>query len=223
MALGSSDSYRFFWQTALQLVPEKKEVVDKLLWYVTEKLPVTLVDPKTAFIINELQNSKEITVLGFTARPPFWEITTKQLNSVEIDFSNSFYPKELENWTSFHKGILFTSGQLKGAYLQEVLHSIPFTTKKIVFVDDKETQIQSVDEMTEKENIECDCYWYRSAEDQRKPFDPLLATIQLDYLINKDTILKDSEASLLKNLYSDRDLNEWILQIINNFETGGSY
>lgn len=107
------------------------------------------IEPLTADIIRELQNSGVI-VIGLTARSfQVAERTIEQLYNIGIDLSHaSLWHEEL--WHDCHlsychmNGIIFCDGNDKGKVLCEVFERINYCPAKIIAIDDKERHLNAI-------------------------------------------------------------------------------
>ena len=71
--------------------------------------------------------------------------------------------------------------------------------KKIIFIDDKLSQVESVADALAKLGIEHECYVYTATDEKGKAFNPLIANIQLYYFYQSEgnIILSDESALLI--------------------------
>lgn len=222
--LSSGGWIEYFWVTAHTHIPEKMEIVEKMMWHATLHIPVAPIDTYIPKLIVKLQNSADVLTLAFTARDGTLtddtkeNITALQLKTLGIDFSKSNFPKQFNAHSSFQQGIIFSASEPKGPHLKEVLKAADHLPAKIVFVDDKFRQVQSVDLAMAEMGIPCDCYWYRRAEQKRKDFDPILALIQYEYFICHDILLSNAEAGALKKFYTEKKPFEFLRELIEHYE-----
>ncbi len=119
---------------------------------------VKAVEAIVSTVISNFQQNGN-TVIALTSRSlPFLECTPQQFASLNIDLTKS--PLCTKNITlaikhpaQFHKGILFCSNNDKGEALQALLKELAFTPNKIVFIDDKEKYLLSVQKITLSMNV----------------------------------------------------------------------
>lgn len=203
ISLNSGPWIAHYWHHAPKLLPHKMPVLEELMWYVSKTIPCRAVDSSTAEIISICQNSNSITPLALTARPIYKKnidgikITAEQLLKINIDFSLKVFPLNLTRHPSFYKGIIYTSGKIKGDFLKQYLISTGNFPKKIIFIDDKIDQIQSVEKNMKELGINVSCFWYRRASMNRTTFNLQIANIQLEYLLKYQLILNDEEAEII--------------------------
>jgi hypothetical protein len=194
---------------------------DRLSLFLVEHIEVAPVEEATATIVKILQ-SQGHSVCGFTARERhFWfdipaqmdKITVGQVNSVGIFFNSemasTFYP-ELTSVPEYYEGIFFSNVVAKGSYLTNLLQSIPPSSslpRKIVFIDDKWYQVESVAAALERGGIDYECYWYRATDKKESEFDPIIANIQLYHIWVTEgrSVLTDQEAAALMPTLLDHD------------------
>lgn len=196
-----------------------KYLHDRLSFFLVGYMSVTTVEKTTTEVVKALQNQGYLAC-GFTARERhFWfdipakmdEITLQQLASVGIQFGSEAVVKAYPDLTQvpeYYEGIFFSNVVAKGSYLANVLQSLPSSSllpEKIVFIDDKWYQIESVAAALEQWNIDYECYWYRAMDKKDSVFDPLIANIQLYHiwLSQGDTVLTDQDAAALAQASPD--------------------
>lgn len=215
--LGSQKA-RYFLNAHFKLKNLSLAQREGLFWKVVKAVPVKLVEPYTADLINGLKSKKNVTVLGLTARgcvphddtDPKSNFTAHQLKSVNIDFSEHLHLYDLKDHSSkklvFRDGIIFTEGRLKGGDLKAFLAFAGLSVDKVIFVDDKLEQVNAVNEAMEKKGILCDCYHYTHLVVNPPKFDSETILIQLDHLLTTGQILDDDQADKLKETYVYRTL-----------------
>lgn len=191
---------------------------------------ITTVEPGTSEFVKELQRRGYI-VSGFTSRErDQWydtaikgvdELTTQQLNALNINFNNKF----LENAYSYlaldseyYKGTFFVNTASKGIYLYNLLETAPKLPKdfKVIFIDDKLSQVQSVAKALTELGIEGECYHYTAIEKKTKAFNPLIANIQLYYFCksNYTAIPSDQEALEIAKQNPEKDAEYYLREAL---------
>lgn len=193
---------------------------DALTLAIAKKAPYIAVEPTTAKLITDLQK-EEIAVLGFTARGRSeWYSTTvegvdrftkAQLKQAGIDFSQTSEIFNSLNPIYYCSGIIFAKHTAKGELFSQLfqeLSSFPL----ILFVDDKLENVQSM-QAALKDKIPFVGIWYHRAE---TAFDPLVATVQLEYLLEKSEILNDEQAQAL--VLPGRDPEVYLKEIIKQLD-----
>lgn len=200
-------------------------IFDALTLYIAKKAPYKAVESSTSALIADLQK-EGVAAFGFTARGRSqWygtdvagvdKYTHAQLKRVGIDFSKSLIPADLVLDESFYyDGIIFARHIPKGELLDKLSINMNYIPQLIIFVDDRLEQIESVDAALEALGIPSFCCWYcRSALD-RNDFNPLVSTIQLEYLLHRNTYLSDEDAAKLANESPNINPEAHLKEILN--------
>lgn len=226
ISLNSGPWITYYWKNAPRLLPEKMPIIEELMWYISKSIPNIAVDSFTAPLISACQKNPLTIPLAFTARPIYKKhidgikVTADQLLNVNINFSLTDYPTCLAKHPSFHAGIIFTSGKMKGDFLQHFLASTGYLPSRILFIDDKLDQIQSVEKAMQEAGIKVDCFWYKRAASKRPAFDLQLANIQLEYLLKHQLIINDEVAAILMTTekYASVPADDFLKQLIELYE-----
>ncbi len=187
---------------------------DELSLFVFENVPPKSPEPSIPELIRELQ-SQGVVTLAFTSRgrsewyasqvPNVDLITEKLLLQIGIDFSKTQLSKELTLLPNlfaefYHKGIIYAGNNKdKGELLLEIFEKTGYLPSKIIFVDDKIDSLKSVEKTLNSLNIPFVGYAYSRTAKDHANFDPLIANIQLDWLITHGQVLTDEEATQIKN------------------------
>lgn len=149
-----------------------------------------------------------IRIMGLTARPTdLSETTQKQLKSMGVDLgAETLFKGEItltENTdvnyvAGFRGGILFSGNNKKGGMLVRLLADprVTFKPSKIIFVDDKKRNVDSVEESLEKAGIPHVSYRYGAADSEVKAFNPEIAAVQLSFF---GGIVTDRAATAILN------------------------
>lgn len=190
---------------------EYKNLMSNILYdtkLVSEIIPV---------IIKDLQK-KRVKVMGHTSREigQYGEIAhqedlvIKQLQSLEIDFSEVFNGKEIivdnikkkgKTYPLFKKGILFSGGGYSKGEVQKAFHEkIKWIPKRIVFIDDMDKNLHAVEDAMGLINVSVTSIHYTEVECKRCNEDAYKikrANFQVDWLIKTKKWIKDKEADLL--------------------------
>lgn len=121
---------------------------------------VEIVEPGTPEIIQKLQDQK-IAVIGLTTQGLALATRTRlQLLDLNIDLSTSspfygdYYQLVDGHGILFRSGILFTSGTHKGKCLFGLLDKMHYHPKRIVFINDKESHLTSLEESAKQRGVE---------------------------------------------------------------------
>lgn len=199
---------------------------DALTLYIAKHAPYKAVEPTTARLISDFQESG-VTAFGFTARGRSeWYTTTlegvdrfthRQLAQVGIDFKRTPVPEELKSLKPdyFFNGIIFSKHIPKGDLLQILFQELNYTPSLILFVDDKLEQVKSVEEALKEAGIPFIGFWYRRAEKDRAGFNPMATNIQLEFLFGK-RVLSDKAARELAKIHQGIDPQAYLLDLLRN-------
>lgn len=197
--LGSKKWREYFLQATNQ------ELHDKISYLIAIKnYPLHTVEPASAEFIRRHQDNGFI-MLGLTARErSHWyympargvdALTVKQLQEVKINFEQSILPDKyayLCGFAPFYKNIFFSDEETKGDFVKKIFLGCPVRPPKVRFIDDKLKQVEAVKTALDELGIDNECYYYTAI--YAKPFDPLIANIELYYLLKEDRIVLDDEA-----------------------------
>lgn len=172
-----------------------------------------LVEEITAKSIEEMQ-AKNVKVIALTNMgpgefgfiPSIKEWRYAQLQKVGIVLDASFadlaiifdqLPPVQSGFPEFYRGILFAANNFKGTVLGTFLDSVDWKPTKVIFIDDKEKYIYSVQEEMAKRGIPFHGYIYNGAEKYTKPVDPAIVALQVDHLNRYDALISDDDAHKL--------------------------
>lgn len=197
--------------------------------FIARKYPLKTVETTTSQFVKALQQRGN-AVFGLTARErKIWydtptndvdALTISQLESVGINFNsemlNELYP-HLTISQEYFKGVFFADIEPKGEYLLKLFKDTSKLPKKVVFIDDKQSQVESVAAALNHLGINYECYWYTATDEKANRFNPLIANIQLYYLWNSngERVISDEEASSIAEQYPDRN-EEYYLDFLFN-------
>jgi len=170
---------------------------------------VKLVEPNTAKIVRHLQD-RNFVVMGLTTRGLGMSTrTNQQLASVGIDLSKAAPSKDdiffmNQRGNLFRGGTLFTANTHKGSALFKLLDQLDLQPKMILFVNDKQSHIVSIEEWAIKRNIPFIGLRYGHLDEKVKKLNLDVCDIQLEHFGH---ILSDDEAyEMLKK----RQESEWL-------------
>jgi hypothetical protein len=145
-------------------------------------------------------------VFCFTARgrnmwyaTPFDQIdqlTISQQRMVGVDFSKTKVPAELEktNPLYFYQGTFYAKPFKKGEFLAKIFEETGYRPKKVVFIEDHEEAVKSVDAKLTEAQIPHVCIWYKKVEAGSANFKPLVATLQLNFMYDNAFAPSDADA-----------------------------
>ena len=171
-----------------------------------------IIDPKMPEFVRNLQNNKIKTIvltgvptagtLGNIESMATWRVN--DLKNFGYDFSTSFKTLQYKKFTELSKtnppvydrGILFSCGATKGQILESFLKYAHIKPSKIVFLDDRMSNIKSVQETVERLKIKFVGINYTGQENFK--FDRSLSEervkFQLKMLKEKGKFLSDIQA-----------------------------
>lgn len=88
----------------------------------------------------------------------------------------------------------------------------------IIFIDDKTDSLKTVEEAVQKMGIPFTGYAYSRTAKDHADFDPMIAHIQLDWLITYQEILSDEAAEKIKEeQFKEMDSETYFFQIIKKW------
>jgi FMN phosphatase YigB (HAD superfamily) len=187
-----------------------------IIWLARLEKPV---DPQMSPLIEALQE-KGIRVLALTNAwtGPFGNISSlenwrvKELNSLGYHFEKSWpqlqtkvfmrlTTKDPQRFPTFIDGILLTCGVPKGEVLQAFLAYAGLAPQKIIFIDDKRKNLESVEKTAESLSIPFVGIEYTAVKDAKEePLDKARAEFQFEVLEKEQKWLSDQEAEVrMKN------------------------
>jgi hypothetical protein len=192
---------------------EKKEVEENLSLCMLLPKRV-LIEEETPRLIKDLQK-RHIKVIALTSCPTGrfgvipqverWRI--EHLNAMNISFASSFPDRKRESFAEmasegkpaplFEEGILFSKGYKKGQVLKEFIRRCKFHPAKVVFIDDLEENLASVQAEMQAMSIAFQGYQYTGAERFFKEADEKVLKLQFEHLMEKKEWLSDAEVKLL--------------------------
>ena len=182
---------------------EKRAATDKSIedWSrVQNATAIKPVESVTPELIIRFQNSG-IKTMGLTARPPeLAETTLRQLSTIGVNLNrNSVLTTTPLNPSNgdfrFQNGIVFLGPRYsKGEVLVQFLKLNKLSPTKIVFVDDKEKHVKSVEAELAKENIPYIGLRYGAADKDVKNFSKEISEVQWNVF---NGILSDEKAKTL--------------------------
>lgn len=180
----------------------KKRAIKRAIeiWQPVQKVTsVQPVEKETASLIEGFQKQGYCT-MGLTARPlDIEEATQRHLRSAGINLAAGCkMPEQMKGFegkqdVGWYNGVLFVGpGNDKGESLVHFLKSNGVQAERIVFVDDKSRNTDSVERACTKAGLDCINFRYGAADRRVKKFDPKIAEVQ-GQLYGK--ILSDEEAA----------------------------
>lgn len=186
-----------------------EDALDKALaeWEAVRHLTaVKIVEEGTERIIKDMQEQKVI-IMGLTTQGlALATRTVRQLHSLGIDLCKTAPCSEDHYFLNGHgvlyrEGLLFTSGTPKGPALLKFLDLIGYQPKCVVFINDKQTHLQDVEQALQNRGIEFIGLRYSYGDERVARFNKKIADIQWDSS-SFSRILSDEEAEKILNLSS---------------------
>lgn len=195
---------------------------DILVFYVALNVPVKPVQPEALSMIETLQK-KNIKTFVLTGRgklkwyssqiPNADKLTFRQLKQAGYRFDLTSVSPGMKQSEYFADGVYFVSGKDKGDFLVEnVFPLVDF--KNIVFIDDKWDQVVSVEKAC-KAGRKVKGVYYTRAQEEHKDFDPVIATIQLERLLDDNKVISDQEAAEIKCRLGDVKADDYFFKFLD--------
>ncbi len=201
---------------------------DLISYQIAKRVPVELVEQAIPQVVHALQTDGQ-PVFVFTARgeskwyttdiPGIDTLTTSQLCSIGLNFAASKVPLQLaaKPMPYFEAGVIYCGSFTKGPFLADILKDTGYEPTKVIFVDDKLEQVESVEHAMKHMGIPFDGVWYRRIAQTKVHFDPLIALIQIRELLLHDRVISDQEALQIKAHNSDIDADGILAEIIRSY------
>jgi hypothetical protein len=206
---------------------------DQLTLYVFQKVTPTPPESNTPEIIRQLQ-SKGVPVLAFTSRGRNeWYSTSMQgidsiteglLRQIGIDLTLTKLPSQLSNLgfifaDFYHSGIIYaTNSYEKGEILEKLLELTHYKPSRIVFIDDKEDSLESVEAVMKARGIPFTGFAYTHTSQKHANFDPMIAHIQFEWLFTHNQLLSDEEANQIRmESYSHVEPEKFFNELIHKW------
>jgi hypothetical protein len=174
---------------------------------------IILVEPSTPHLIDRLEKNRVKTIALTSARTGKFGVIEnvedwrlRILKQFNIDFSQSFPESQIiyfekgakkeSDYALFKQGIVFLGDErnTKGFFLLKFLESIQWTPKKILFIDDKMSNLTSVATALEGTNIAFQGYQYHGVDYLPGEFNEQVAEVQFAHLRKEHKWLSDAEA-----------------------------
>lgn len=208
--LGSDQGFGFWVDQGLNRGLSKESATRRAITYASRVQPISevrAVERKTPSFIHSLQQSG-LKVIALTARPPQWaKGTLNQLHSLKVDFRKSSPPGQVElEHSGYTNGVMFVKGgHNKGEALIEFMKAARLSPNRILFIDDKLYNVESVEEALEKTNLEHVSFRYGAADPRVASFNPLVMRVQWFEFLKSGRFITDEEA--FYRLRSERRAN----------------
>lgn len=222
------------WRKYVRARVESK-LHDELTLFVFKNVPPKTPEDATSVLIAKLQSEGK-PVFAFTSRgrhewygsqiPDIDLVTEDLLRKINIDFSKTQLPPQLAEINTifsdyYHGGIIYATNALaKGDLLIQLLQMMDYHPAKIVFVDDKADSLKTVEEALKNRNIDFSGFAYSRTAVNHADFDPMVANIQLDWLIKHGEILSDLQAAHIKAVhFANIDPDAYFAEIVQYWKS----
>lgn len=159
--VGTDQMFSHMFAKAMHLHGDARAAIEHVLptYFAAQRMhDCVLTQDDAVEIVKELQ--KRCPVIGLTARSThIMDRTAEQLNALDIDLTRGHLPSEpldltLDDKGIYHHGIIFGANNDKGKILLHCLKQLDHSPEKIIFVDDKEKNIKSVERAAQQAGIE---------------------------------------------------------------------
>jgi hypothetical protein len=224
-----SKAWRRYIVEAAKKIDSSENWHDIFSYALAQKHPMKAVETMTSPWVKDLQ-SKGYVVCGLTSRERnLWydtaqrdvdALTVQQLSAIDVNFNNgsteTLYP-DLAKDSEYFQGVFFANIEPKGNYLLHILKTCASRPGKVVFLDDKLSQVESVAKALAELNIPHESYFYSATDKKAKGFNPLIANIQLYHFYESkgEKALSDQEAELIAKANPENDANYYLKAAIN--------
>lgn len=198
---------RSFLKQLSSVYENKEDLFEEMFHKALKECPQKLTETDIPKLLRRIEK-KNAKMIALTNRRKD-KRTFLQFKSVGLDFSTSFEHLEyldLEQKSagkpspSFYKGVIFAAGKDKGKTLGKFLDQINYVPQKVIFIDDQEHFLASVDAELTRRGISHICYHYIGWEKNKpKEFDTSLASFQWLYFLVNEKWIVDEKAKLLCN------------------------
>lgn len=156
-----------------------------------------LVNPEWIKLVN-LGQKQGVKIVAFTkVHRDTSLVGTRALNLANHGLKMRDCLPELTTNSSFaySQGVIETEADLKGPVLTEILAQLPWKPSKIIFVDDRLSQVQSVDTACKQAGIPCLGFHYTEGKNNPPPFNEENVKYQLRVLIEEDRWIPEETIS----------------------------
>ncbi|HEX2579339.1 MAG TPA: DUF2608 domain-containing protein, partial [Rhabdochlamydiaceae bacterium] len=182
---------------------------DRWTYYVATKIPVKPVQKEIVTWIKTLQKNDTPVFCATGRGRNVWyctlvdkvdDFTDYQLKSIGIDFTKTKVPKALQSVDQkhFHNGVFYTDPYPLGEFIDKIVLETGYRPKKIVVVNDKRSELQSVDQKLAEVGIDHACVLYQRTEKERKEFNQTAALLQFESLLEDGNFALQEEEAIKK-------------------------
>jgi hypothetical protein len=165
-----------------------------IAYYAHFSLALVPTEPSNSLLIGHLIKNN-IPFMGLTSRSlPLAERTYEQLHVIDMDFDKSaviqtkmlFFP---QHRAIYMHNILFSGNNDKGTMLLELFDALNYQPDRIIFIDDKLYNIESVEKAAQKRHISYVGIRYSRCDKHVLSFDPIKTDQELAVLQNTNRLI----------------------------------
>jgi hypothetical protein len=132
-------------------------------------------------LLKELRAQKVMTFTLTAREPEMRDVTMKQLRTVGL---------LNHNWNGFH----FSGSTSKGEFLAKLIAGSARKPQRVIFIDDKDYNVESVEKFMQTTGIEFTAYRYGGVDHEVEAFDAEVADLQFYWFLKTGVIYSDDEA-----------------------------
>jgi hypothetical protein len=199
--LGSDQFFSYLVKLGTDQGLDLAAAKDKALEKASFVQPMTRVRPvesSTPLLVKALQD-RGYKVMALTSRPGNWaQKTLLQVASVHIDFERTsphLNPQQIAFAGLYQKGVLFLAKDSnKGAALLTILKFSAQKFQRVLFVDDKASNVESVEKALDQTTLQHLSVRYGAADRSVAMFDPAIAKCQWAIFRGQKVFLNDDGA-----------------------------
>lgn len=179
--------------------PDKKrhEIVESVRIVESNIKSWKLVDPLWPQVIERAQKcgSKVVALTKVVVDPSLKGLRINNLRNLGLPITDDLVGLSSGQSYVYADGVIETEASLKGPVLKELLSKLPGRPAKIVFVDDRLEQAQSVDAACKEIGIPCMIFHYTASQKTVAKLDERIADYQLRMLMKERRWLSEEEAA----------------------------
>lgn len=166
---------------------------------VQEKVKVVPTEKEVLGLLRELK-ARGIPHFALTARPAYLKARTlEQLKLLRHDFASSFPAQQsMDPLREYYQGgVIFSGTRPKGELMQFIATHALKAPKRIVFIDDRRSNLDSVEASLRGSGIELQGFRYGGVDAVVRSYDRALADLEYSFYFDTHELLSDSEARSL--------------------------
>lgn len=161
---------------------------------------VVKVEDDIDIVLKHLQKNR-ISHFALTARvPELKNVTFKQLQSLNLQFEKSFPEQKNKAVVKdfYYKGLIFSGSTPKGEILKTIMQNSQRQYKKVIFIDDRKYNLDSIESSLQDDPIELITLRYGGADLFVKSFNPDLANVIYSVFLETKVLISESQAVTIK-------------------------